>query len=120
MSLVRKIEDDVITFFQDDEEILWLKETLKEDTVTIAIGGSLISETKNVFLDELLALVSVGMNLELDMKEVKHVSAGFMQVLIRVELEIEKINKQMKIRHLTPEVETIFEKTGAMDLLLVE
>lgn len=120
MSLIRKVDENMISFLDGDTTVLWMKETLKDQTVEIALGGEMRSETTHAFLDELLAMVSVDMHLELDFTEVTYISAAYMKALLTVELAIEKKNRTMTLYHLPAGILETFERTGAIDLLRIE
>jgi anti-anti-sigma factor len=120
MVLQQHVEEDTIFFTEGDQTILWMKENLKDDTVEISIGGALRSEATHAFSDELLALVSVGLNLVLDFAEVTYISVAYMKALLKIELAIEKKGQVMRLIHLSETVKKVFEETGAWDLLLIE
>lgn len=121
MSLIKKIDEDKMSFYDGDEKVLWIEEFPKENSVVeVVVGGELRSETVHDFDDEMKALVSVGMNLTLDFKDVSYISNTYVDSLVSIQTAIEKHDNRMTIRNLKPEIQQIFLKTGAYDLLMIE
>ena len=120
MNLIKKYENNRISFIDGQQTILFMDEVQKDDTVEIIIGGELRSETYHVFQDELHSIISVDMNLILNFKDVEYISASYMKVLVSAEQAIEKKGKMMKLIHVPQNVIEVFQKSGAADLLRIE
>lgn len=121
MKLIREIEDDTITYFSGQKKILWIKEILNESSVDVFIGGELLSETTHEFQDEIMALASVGMDINIDLSDVTYIAASYMQALLKIQVSIDQNGKgNMKLKNLPPPIQNNFDKTGITELLWIE
>ena len=121
MGVQRAVNNGELRFYAEDKEVLRIKEDLNDTEVTISLCGNLISETTYDFLDELLALVSVGIDIIVDFSDVKYISASYIKALLKVQLKLDKKNKgTLKLTGMPDAVFAEFEKTGASELLLIE
>lgn len=121
MILIREIEGDTITYFSNQKKIFWIKETLNEDSVNVFIGGELLSETTHEFQDEIMALVSVGMDIIIDLSDVTYIAASYMQALLKIQISIDQNGKgNMKLKNLPLPIQSDFDKTGITELLWIE
>ena len=120
MSIEKRIEEDSISFSDENGLFLTVNESATTKTALIEISGELRSEVKHEFQDEMEALISVGLNLDLDLSKVSYVTYSYLRVLIMLEQIIEKKNHQMRLINPSDCVKEMLVKTGGIDLLLVE
>lgn len=121
MSYIKKIEGDVIVIYEGDKKDFWIQETAREKCVEVSLGGRLKSAYVHEFSDELLALVSIGMNLILDLSAVTYISSSFMKALLAVQQTIDKKDAvELKLIQLPDHIYDEFEKTGFSELLDIE
>lgn len=120
MKLTKTIVDDTIMFLEGTSIVLKMKEELIENSVRITLQGELRSELFQHFQDELLALISVGKDLELNCRGLEYVAPSCVGVLVQVEQAVEQSDRTMKLVELPSAINEEFEKTGAADLLLIE
>ncbi|MCQ2434197.1 MAG: STAS domain-containing protein [Oscillospiraceae bacterium] len=120
MKLTKTIADDSILFLEGTKVVMRIKEELVGDSVRITLQGELRSELFQHFQDELLALISVGKDLELNCRGLEYVAPSCVGVLVQVEQTVEQSGRTMKLVELPSAVNEEFEKTGAADLLLIE
>lgn len=120
MGLVRIDGSDSFSFADGDKVVMSITETVQENCVIIGLSGELRSETVHAFQDELFALVSVGMDVVINLKETTYISSAYMKALVSAEISIEQKGKEMTIISLSDSVAEVFKKTGAMDLLSVK
>lgn len=121
MVLQRKIDEDTITFFSDEKKIFWIKEVLTDDSVAVSVGGELISETTHEFLDEMLAFVSVGLDIVVDFSEVTYIASAYMKALLKVQMAIDKKGKgSFCLTEIPSNILCELNKTGISELLNIE
>lgn len=65
MSLKREYAQDSWSLCDNGQVIVTVKETIEENTVRIIVSGSLRSDTEHYFQDELIALSTVGKDIEI-------------------------------------------------------
>lgn len=121
MKLNRTIEDDTITFFSENQKIFWIKEELNDTVVTIFVGGNLLSETTHEFQDEILALISMGLDIIIDFAEVKYIAASYMKALLKMQISIDQKEKgSIKLTNIPAQIRGDLDKTGITELLWIE
>jgi anti-anti-sigma factor len=121
VKLRREITDDSIALFSGDNKILWIKESMENNEVQIQLGGQLISESAHEILDELMALVSVGVEIVVDFSDVQYISAACMKVFLEVQIKIDQVGKgNLKMIQLPANIADEFERTGTSELLWIE
>ena len=117
MSYIKKIEGDTIVIYEGDQKDFWIQETVGETNMKAFLGGRLKSVYVHDFSDEMLAFVSIGMNLILDFSAVSYMSFSFMRALLSIQQEIEKKDAELKLIRLPEHIYGEFEKTGFSELL---
>jgi len=121
MVLKRKVVGDNIYLMDGENTILSIKEINEDDGLKVIFSGNLRSETVHNFWDELSALVSFGMNLVLDFKEVSHVSSSAVDALVKLQQAIDSSGKGgMKIISVPSTIFAEWEKDGVTQVLMVE
>lgn len=117
MSYIKKIEGDTIVIYTEDQKDFWIQETVGETYMEVSLGGRLRLAYTHEFLDEMMALVSIGMNLILDFSAVSYMSFSFMRALLTIQQAIEKKDAELKLIRLPGHIYEEFEKTGFSELL---
>ncbi len=121
MDYTKKIEGDTIAIYERDRKEFWIQETAGEKHVEVYLGGQLKTAYVHEFSDELLALVSIGMNIILDFSEVTYMSSYFMKALLTVQQTMDRKDAvELKLVKLPDNIYEEFEKTGFSELLDID
>lgn len=115
-SSVIHFTEDGIDFFTMTEEI-----DEKVKTVTVSLSGKMTGSLSLDFADEIVALISVGYSIVLNMAEVKYISNSCLQMLLNIQKRIDELRKSsLTIKNITPEIFEKFESAGMSELLMIE
>lgn len=118
MALIRKIEDDTVQLWDGSTQILAIREAVEGNQVLVVLQGMLRSDTVHDLNDELMALTTLGMDLTVDMAEVKSICAASQHVLLRVQQKMDDLGKgSLQLQKLPAAILEEFEKTGLSELL---
>ena len=118
MALTRKVEENTLVLMDGSETILSIQENLEGQTVCFKLSGKLRSDTAHDFMDELFAIVPLGMNLDIDLEEVEYISSTCQQVLLSVQQKIDELGKSaLLISKLNDRIREDFDSTGFSQLL---
>ena len=121
MGLHREVTQQTLRLYDGGEEILSLLERQEEDGgITMALTGSMRSDTAHDLQDELAAFVALGLPLTLDLSGVNYLSAACMQALLAVQQKIDECGGRLLLRRLPPEIMQELKKTGMTELLMIE
>ena len=93
MSLTRTYDEDSWSLVENGKTILTVQEIEKDGEIRIGLTGSLRSDTKPFFQDELIALATVGMNMTLDCQGLQYISNSCMNALLSVQQRIDSMQK---------------------------
>lgn len=119
--LTRKIEGDSIIFYDGITEVLSVKETEHDDMITVEMKGELRGDTAHEIQDELIALVTVGLNIAVDVSGVTYVAPTVQHVFLRAQQKIDAIGKgSLVLTGLSDQIYHEFEKTGISELLMIK
>ena len=117
----RKIEDDVITYYDGAKAFAMISETETDEGILMTMMGALRSDIANDLLDELIAFTTVGANVFIDFEKVEYLSSTMQHVFLRVQQKMDAMGKgTLTLRKLPPNIYHEFEKTGASELLMIE
>ena len=116
----KQSDDNKIVFSDGDKQVLVIEEFLKDNVIEIIPEGKLRSEITHDFFDEMQALISVGLNVELNLSKVSYVSNSYMKGLIALQQKAEKTDKTIKIVNPSESMKEMLESTGAYALLWIE
>lgn len=117
MAYTKKIEGDTIAVYVGDKKEFWIQETAEEKCVKVYLGGQLKTEYVHEFSDELMALVSMGMNLILDFSEVTYISSYFLKALLIVQQTVDKKDAaELKLVKIPDAIYQEFERIGFSEL----
>ena len=86
--MIKEVTDQSLAFKKDDgSAILTVQQKLNtdENTCIVFLDGEITNEVFSGLADELYALMSIGLGVILDMKNVSFLSQGFMEALIQLE-----------------------------------
>lgn len=118
MALKRKVEENTLYLLDDSETILSIQENLDGQTVSFKLSGKLRSDTAHDFMDELFAIIPLGMNLDIDLEEVEYISSTCQQVLLSAQQKIDELGKSgLLISKLNGRIREDFDSTGFSQLL---
>lgn len=71
---------------------------LEQDTAILQLTGSVTAELDHELADEILAFVSTGKNVRLDLKNLEHISNTFQRKLVEIQNEyIERSGVEMEL-----------------------
>lgn len=96
-----------ISFFDDQEQLVAsLIEDKKDDhTWMIHLKGNIINECAHDIADELFALISTNNGIILDMSETNYVSGTFAELLVQLQVRMEKTEfESMPIQNMPEEI----------------
>lgn len=121
MAYTKKIEGDTIAVYEGGRKEFWIQETAGEKYVKVCLGGQLKTDYVHEFSDELMALVSIGMNLILDFSEVTYISSYFMKALLELQQTMDgKDAAELILVKIPEDIGEEFEKTGFSELFDIE
>lgn len=121
MSLTRNYEQDCWSLSEDGRKLLTVKEAVVDGTVVMTLAGTLRSDMEHVFRDELLALMTVGMNVVLDCGQLQYIAGTCQDALLSVQQTADNINRgTLTLRHVPPAILAELEKTNLHELLMIE
>ena len=116
----RKIVGDSILFCVDGKTVLTLKEYEKDGSVVLQPDGELRSDFVHDFQDELIAFVTVGVNVVVDMGKVSYLSSTAQNAFLTAQRKMDALKKgKLTLCNLTDAVYHEFESTGLSELLRI-
>lgn len=113
---------ETTTAFYDGQQcILTITETMKDDTIYMSFQGELRSDVANPLLDELTALIIADKSINLNFRDVSFISSAIMFQLLNAQRKIDEIHKgKMILSEVPSPVFDAFRKVGLEDLLWFE
>ena len=121
MSLTRNYGQDCWSLSEDGRTLLTVKEAVVDGTVVVTLAGTLRSDMEHVFRDELLALMTVGMNVVLDCGQLQYIAGTCQDALLSVQQTADNINRgTLTLRHVPSAILAELEKTNLHELLMIE
>lgn len=116
----RIYQTDGILFQKDGVEVAKIQEVIGDELVCMTLSGSFSSDIANDLLDEMMALISVGKGIELNLAEVLHFAPTVNRVLLAVENRLEESGKIMRMVHVPESIYQSFRKSGMHELFEME
>ena len=116
MSFTTEMKEDQIILKENGETLCWMKETLSEDSVLVELGGKLRNDTAFVLLDELNALVSVKMDIVLNLEKVTYLSNAHIRAMLVVQRSVDQKGKEMVLQMLSEQARAALDSVGAAAL----
>ena len=114
----RAIEGGKLVIRENDREVLWIDEKRTGDGMRVTLGGQITASVMDDFEDEMLAILSLRIPIEVDMSEVDHISGGALNVFLFVQKEIDRTSQgSLTIISPSSPVLRVFDENGFSDLL---
>lgn len=121
MSLKRVYEQDSWSMVEDGKTILTVKETEKDGRIVVSLAGTLRSDMEHVFKDELIALMTVGKDVLLDLENLQYISSSCQDALLFVQHTADSINRgTLTLQKVPSKIYADFKKTNLHELLMIE
>jgi anti-anti-sigma regulatory factor len=121
MSLTRKYDDDSWSLIENGQTLLVVREIEKDGKILITLAGTLRSDMEQMFRDELIALISVGMDVILDCKDLQYMANACQDALLFVQQTADGINRgTLTLQNVPEPIYAEFEKTNLHELLMIE
>lgn len=108
-----EMEESRLALNEDGKTVCWLSESIADNTAMVCLGGRLRADTVHVFLDEVNALVSVGMSLMIDMHEVSYLSNAYLNAMLTVQRSADARKQTMVLCSLSPEARSALDSAHA-------
>ena len=121
MSLTRSFEQDAWSVSENGKTILTVRETEENGTITVCLSGALRSDTEHMFKDELVALMSVGMNVVLDCGELEYIASACQDALLSVQQMADSMGwGSLTLRKVPPAIFSELKRSNLHELLMIE
>ena len=121
MALTRTYAQDSWSLCDNGETIVTVKETVQDNQVLIQVTGSLRSDTKHSFQDELIALTTVGKDLVIDCQGIQYMANACQIALLDVQRKMDSMHKgSLTLRNVPENLYADFKKTNLHQLLMIE
>lgn len=100
--------------------VCWFDEQECDEGVCIALGGTLKAESVYIFLDELKALLSVGVSIQLDFSEVQYIAPSYFKAILDGQHAVDQNGQQtIELQNLSQPVIQTIKKLGIGALLRI-
>ena len=121
MSLTRVYEEDSWSMIEDGKTLLTVKETEENGQILVKVSGTLKSEMEHAFKDELVALITVGMDVIVDCEQLQYIANACQEALLAVQQTADSINRgSLTLCHVPPAILEDFRRTNLHELLMIE
>lgn len=121
MNLKRTIHENTMSYYEGNRCVFSIEEEEKDSIIQICLQGELRSELVHDFQDELVALATVGASILLNFGDLKYLSPSAQEALVRVQQKMDTLGVgELVLQHLPEEIYHEFEKTGAIELLMIQ
>ena len=124
MKLIRNVNDNVLSVFEGENELLSIKEDILSDsdnTVCMRLSGRFGNNTTHDFYDELMAISSVGKSIILDFSKVTYMASSCIRGILAVQQHMDQSGKStLTIRCVPESIYQDFKKVGLTELLNIE
>ena len=119
--LNRTMDGSMIVFQEGETTVLTVDEKQTDSAIVMALSGELRSEVANDLYDELVALTTVGANVEVDFSGVTYISSATQHIFLRVQQKMDSMKRgNLLLRNIPDPIYREFEKTGTAGLLMIE
>lgn len=109
---MRRVVDGNMLMIQGSNKRLEIRTCIEGDDVFLELSGSVTAELENDLIDEILAFVSVGKNVKLDMKKMDHISSTCQKKLVEAEIGyVEKKGTTLELYNVTPRMYALFRSS---------
>lgn len=121
MSLTRIYEEDSWILTENGKRLLTVKETEENGKMIVALSGTLRSDMEHAFRDELVALITVGIDVIVDCEELEYIANACQDALLFVQQTADRINRgSLTLRHVPPKIFQEFRQINLHELLMIE
>lgn len=118
MRLERKVQNGVITLFENGDSILSITEKQEDGIVYVSVEGSLKADTVHDFSDELIALATLGADIRLDLSKTVYASSACIQAMIIAQQRIDSVNKgRLLLCNVPNQIMDVMSRVGASQML---
>ena len=119
--LIRKIQGDMIQFYEDESLVLTIDEQDTNDGILMRFKGALKSEFSDHIQDELDAYTTIGMKVFIDFKEATFISASLLNALLNCQQLVDYFrNNEIILKNIPQSVYLEMDRTGISELLMIE
>jgi len=122
MAFHRKIVGDTLLISDDTgASLLEINERIVNDDLVINVSGDIKSEIAHEFEDELLAALTTGNSVVVDLSSVNYISSAGLRALLSAQQMVDELGKSsFYIQNLTKNVIEIFRTNGFLDLVEIK
>ena len=114
-------DTDCLRFVDGDRTVLTMQEEEIEGGFILKLSGELRSDVAHDVYDEMVALITVGMDIIVDFEGVTYITATTQDIFRRVQIKSDELGKgSLTLCHLPRKILAEFESTGASELLMIE
>lgn len=116
--LHQEFEENRILFQDKNKTVLTMTENETDSGIQIKLEGELTRDTANGLLDELDALICVGVSLDVDFSKVTYITPAVMNSFLVIQQKIDRTGKGgLILRGLPALILDEFDRVGMTDLL---
>lgn len=95
--MVRTVDGDLLKL-EGKNKVLEIRTEIVENTAVMRLAGSVTADVETELMDEILAFISVGRNIQLDFAMLDHISNTAQMKLLDIQCNyVEKKNIEMEI-----------------------
>lgn len=121
MMLNRRIEGNTLILEEGATTVLTIEEQETDTGILMKLAGQLRSDVAHDIQDELIALTTVGANVEVDFEKVSYISSTTQHVFLRVQQKMDSMRRgSLLLRKMPDSIFREFERTGASELLMID
>lgn len=120
--LIRKQSGDVISLSNEDGIVLSMEEKESDGGICMTLKGKLVSESAHLIQDELEAFISIGLSVNLNLKDVTYISPSVMFVLLNAQMLTDNYfqNSEFTLRSVPAPIYQSLYAQGITDQLMIE
>jgi len=119
--LNRTIEGSTIIFKEGSTTVLTIDEKQTDSGILMTLSGELRGEVAHDLQDELIALTTVGANVEVNFKDVTYISSTTQHIFLPVQQKMDAMRRgSLVLKQMPASIYEKFEQTGASELLMIE
>ena len=120
--LIRKQSGDVISLSNEDGIVLSVEEKECDGSICMTLKGKLVSESAHLIQDELEAFISIGLSINLNLKEVTYISPSVMFALLNAQMLTDNYfqNAEFTLQSVPAPIYQALYAQGITDQLMIE
>ena len=121
MSFFRIFDGNSWSLLENEKTLLTVCETEEDGKIVIALSGILRSDMQHVFMDELVALITLGKDILLDCKNLQYIANACQDSLLSVQQTADSLNRgTLTLRQVPEKIYADFRETNLNELLMIE